>query len=73
LWRHWSALYQQAMRIMHNVDSEAGRIFDDIRHARQHQGVRLLRDLVTLIDPDAEGARSPTRSRIPSDATDRRS
>jgi hypothetical protein len=51
-----AALYQQALRIMHDVESEPGRIFDEIRHARQHPGVRLMRDLVTLIDPDAEGA-----------------
>jgi hypothetical protein len=50
-----AALYQHAIRIMHKVDSEAGRIFDDIRHARQHQGVRLVRDLITLVDPAAEG------------------
>lgn len=52
----YAALYQHALRIMHDVDREPGRIIDDIRNVRQHPGVQLMRDLITLVDPAADGA-----------------
>lgn len=51
----FASLYQHALRVMHDVDGEPGRIVDEIRPARQHAGVRLMRDLITLIDPAADG------------------
>lgn len=49
------SLYLHAVRLMHNVDREPGRIADEIRPARQHRGVQFVRDLMTLIDPAADG------------------
>jgi hypothetical protein len=48
-----AVLYQHALRNLHDVGQESGRVPADVRAAQRHAGVRLLRDIVTLTEREA--------------------